>query len=841
MKRTSLLTMTGMLALCLVLAGCPLHPTSVTVPNVVAQTQAAAFTTIIGAGLAVGAITQAYSTIVIPGSVVSQTPTPGALVSPGSAVDLTVSLGSQPATVPDVAGQTREEAYTAIVGAGLRVGTITRMYSSTVPSDSVISQSPAAGTSVNPGSPVALVLSQGPQPVTVTVPNVTGLPQTAAGATLLGAGLTVGTVAQAYSSTVPSGSVIGQSPAAGTSTSPGSAVALVVSQGPQPVIVPDVAGMTQVAADAVITHALLTVGAATQMYSATVASGSVISQNPTPGVLVNPGSAVALMVSQGPEPVPVPYVVGMTQVAADTVITNALLALGTVTQMYSLSVASGSVISQNPVAGVGVLPGTEVNLEVSRGPVFVPYVVGMTLPAANTVITNALLALGTITQVYSSTVAPGSVSSQSPVSGTPVSPGFAVALAVSVGPPATVPDVAGMTLTAAQTALAGARLTTGMITEGCSGTVPAVSVIGQTPAAGQQVTPGSAVALGVSTGETCDVAVEMLPVSAGTFTMGNSGVGDDAAYGKSDEFPPHPVTLSAYQIGKFEVTNQQYCDMLNWALAQGYLMTGAGADWAGAGDIYTGGELQVILGISNRECNVQYSGGVFSPKTRAGKPNNTNYSMDTHPVEEVSWYGAAAFCNWLSQTQGLTPCYDMTTDYWPLTVEPPTPGGYRLPTEAEWERAAAWDGSMHWIYGFTSDTLTGRTRCNWGRISPLGLAGTNGRIFYFPYTSPVGWFDGLNISPNGNVDTVNSVSPVGAYDMSGNAAEWCGDWWGGYGSAAQTNPTGADAPSELPRVCRGGGWDYSFDACRSACRGNSAPTTMNDDIGFRLARSVASE
>ncbi len=335
--------------------------------------------------------------------------------------------------------------------------------------------------------------------------------------------------------------------------------------------------------------------------------------------------------------------------------------------------------------------------------------------------------------------------------------------------------------------------------------------------------------------------VEMVSVPGGTFTMGNSGVGDDA-YGASNELPRHSVTLSAYEIGKCLVTNEQYCDVLNWALMQGRLKTPTGADWAGKGDIWAGGNLQMILQITDAVCNIQYSDGVFSPKTRMGLPGTTNYSMGTHPAENVSWYGAVAFCTWLSQMEGLEPCYDITSADWPLTAAPPAPGGYRLPTEAEWERAAAWDGTKHWIYGFTSDTLTGNARNNYTSgggasvddfVNPLGLSAQ-------PYTSPVGWFNGVNVSPNGNVATVNSVSPVGAYDMSGNVMQWCGDWFDSYGSGAQVNPTGptGSSASNSGRVARGGAWYDSHQYCRSALRLKlPAETASSGVFGFRLAKS----
>jgi hypothetical protein len=135
--------------------------------------------------------------------------------------------------VPTVIGQTQEAATNAITAAGLTVGAITNQTSATVPNGSVISQSPNGGTPVQAGSAVNLAVSSGPAPL-VTVPNVVGLTQAQASTALTGAGLTLGTLSNASSATVPSGSVLSQNPQAGAQIPGGGAVNLVISTGPIP-------------------------------------------------------------------------------------------------------------------------------------------------------------------------------------------------------------------------------------------------------------------------------------------------------------------------------------------------------------------------------------------------------------------------------------------------------------------------------------------------------------------------------------------------------------------------------------------------------------------------------
>jgi hypothetical protein len=129
-----------------------------------------------------------------------------------------------------------------------------------------------------------------------------------------------------------------------------------------------VVGLSQAAAETAITDAGLVVGTVTTQNSDTVPAGAVISQNPTALTEVAPGSAVDLVVSDGPALVPVPDVVGLSQAAAGTAITNAGLVVGTVTSQNSSTVSAGDVISQNPTAATGVAPGSAVDLWVSDGP-----------------------------------------------------------------------------------------------------------------------------------------------------------------------------------------------------------------------------------------------------------------------------------------------------------------------------------------------------------------------------------------------------------------------------------------------------------------------------------------
>jgi beta-lactam-binding protein with PASTA domain len=204
-----------------------------TVPGVVGVPQAQAVAAILNAGLRVGTVTTANSITIGIGKVISATPREGTSLPANSPVDLVVSLGTVTPLVvglPEGGVDVRGTAIDSILEAGMVVGTITRVSSTTVPEGIVISQNPTDGLTVDVGTVMNLVVSSGPP--RVGVPIVIGLTQANATSALAAVGLTVGTVTTAPSATVPAGSVVDSTPAANTSVVVGSAVNLVVSSGP---------------------------------------------------------------------------------------------------------------------------------------------------------------------------------------------------------------------------------------------------------------------------------------------------------------------------------------------------------------------------------------------------------------------------------------------------------------------------------------------------------------------------------------------------------------------------------------------------------------------------------
>ncbi|MCE2801495.1 MAG: SUMF1/EgtB/PvdO family nonheme iron enzyme [Planctomycetaceae bacterium] len=172
---------------------------------------------------------------------------------------------------------------------------------------------------------------------------------------------------------------------------------------------------------------------------------------------------------------------------------------------------------------------------------------------------------------------------------------------------------------------------------------------------------------------------------------------------------------------------------------------------------------------------------------------------DTHPVVNVSWNDAVAFCRWLSRVDGLE---------------------YRLPTEAEWEYSCRAGSSREFTFGDDAEQLAG-----FGNLADAALKskvpnaptirGNDGSIF----TSRVGSY---------------RSNEFGLYDMHGNVWEWCSDWYGVYPTSSVEDPVGP--ATGLGRVRRGGSWGY-VASCRSASRHAFTPAGRDFHIGFRVALS----
>ena len=492
-------------------------PVQVSVPDVVNMEQPMAEGMITASNLVVGTVTMSYSNTVAIGNVISQTPTAGTLVDEGTSVDLAVSLG-KPA-VPDLLFKTQVEAEAALTDVSLVLGTVTQEFSDIIPLGRVVSQNPAEGVLVNVGSAVNIVISKGPE-VLVSVPDVVGLDQASAEMMISGAGL-VASVTTAYNDTVPAGNVISQDPISGVQVSGGSTVILVVSDGPEPVLVPNLSGMTQAQATNALVAAGLTSGTITPVPSTTVAIGYVVSQAVASGTPVLPGTGIGFSVSTGTT---VPNITGMTEGEALTALANAGLVSGAITDSPSTTVAIGDIISQTIASGSVVNPGTAVGFVLSTGTT-VPNITGMTEAEATTALTTAGLTVGTVSQSASTTVMIGDIISQTIAAGTIVDPSTAVGFTVSTG--VAVPDLSGMTQAEATVAITAAGLTVGTVTTEVNAAYSVGDVISQTPASGVNVNPGTAVDLLVAEGVAVPNIVGLTEIEAGNaltaagLTVGN--------------------------------------------------------------------------------------------------------------------------------------------------------------------------------------------------------------------------------------------------------------------------------------------------------------------------------
>jgi|GEM_PF-3084106 len=201
-------------------------------------------------------------------------------------------------------------------------------------------------------------------------------------------------------------------------------------------------------------------------------------------------------------------------------------------------------------------------------------------------------------------------------------------------------------------------------------------------------------------------------------------------------------------------------------------------------------------------------------------PNDEGWGREERPVIHVSWFDAVRYCNWLSKKFGYSPCYTIKEEEdskEELIVSCDfKKGGYRLPTEAEWEYAAR-GGGKDTVYGNGENDARPLEIHFDVKALPMGEGVSE--IRSYERTIPVGTF-----KPNG----------LGLFDMSGNVWEWCWDWFDAYQKGRLENPTGAKGG--IYRVVRGGSWRDSGLTVRSGFRKFEEPNAKNCYTGFRIVR-----
>jgi beta-lactam-binding protein with PASTA domain/predicted Ser/Thr protein kinase len=273
--------------------------TAVAVPYVVDSRESEAVAQILAAELTPEVIREP-SADVEEGFVFRQEPAGGARVDKESAVQVYVSTGPPQTEVPDVIGETRDDAVAALARADLEAKVV-QVYSGEEPG-TVTGQSPRGGEQVQVGTRVQINVSQGRRPV--TVPNVVGDPFETAESKLQGAGLSV--TRQDVDSLQPAGTVVGQNPSANASVPPGTAVTVSVSRGPATTGVPNVEGAEEDDARSAIEEAGFDVRVVDQPTDQTDQDGIVLSQDPAPGTQAEQGTVVTIVVGRFTEELPSP-------------------------------------------------------------------------------------------------------------------------------------------------------------------------------------------------------------------------------------------------------------------------------------------------------------------------------------------------------------------------------------------------------------------------------------------------------------------------------------------------------------------------------------------------------
>ncbi len=263
------------------------------------------------------------------------------------------------------------------------------------------------------------------------------------------------------------------------------------------------------------------------------------------------------------------------------------------------------------------------------------------------------------------------------------------------------------------------------------------------------------------------VELFLVRVPAGEFLMGS--VLDDAQ-ASSEEKPQHAVFLDAFAIGRYEVTVAQFSAFVR---ATGYRTA---AEREGNGWVY----------VSSSEGWKELPGTDWQ---HPRGPGSDVRAKADHPVTQVSWDDAITFCAWASEVTGCP---------------------VRLPTEAQWEKAARGTDGRHYPWGNEMDVAR---RCNC-------------------YESQV-----HDTTPVGHYSALGGDSPYGCADMAGNVWEWTLDWYAEdyYRFSPPRNPTGP--ANGTARVLHGGSWFDGAGGVRAASRGREDPHSRGILRGFRVCSS----